>query len=401
MSSLHLCIIIAVAASAQAFSPSQPSTCMRSSHLAPNNPLFSAETSGGGSNDFDDFAEFSSTQLTSDDTAEGDDSDTFLCSLQSRVQQVEEQSNILVRYCFSLICIIFCSFFAHQEIPHNLACDISYMIAKSQPLMILDTMLPRQILQIQVQHPTLKALMKHRVGQETPTLGMLGLAKLSTGQTVPLKTGVEVEIIQMEKVTDIMPPGSSSPFESNDDGEEPWDISLRAVRRFVIEGEVQKTDEGWTEAQIIFLDSQTEEENEVKQFTKPLTEDPTGLSTVGDRLSVARAISKSKQFTEPNMNMKNNASLVDRWIELAKENERHPGQIDALLMQLGEIPPEHEPTERALWVGALINPLPSMGVAVEIRPSLLVSKKAEERVQVALDGILRSIRHMDGSARMW
>ena len=101
------------------------------------------------------------------------------------------------------------------------------------------------------------------------------------------------------------------------------------------------------------------------------------------------------------MNMKNSASLVDRWIELARENERHPGQVDALLKQLGEIPPEHEPTERALWVGALINPLPSMGVAMEIRPALLVSKKTEERVQVALDGILKSIGHMDGSARLW
>lgn len=263
--------------------------------------------------------------------------------------------------------------------------------------MILDTMLPRQILQIQIQHETLKSLMKHRVAQETPTLGMLGMAKLSTGQTVPLKTGAEVQIIQMERAVDEPPSGSTSTRDSG----EPWDISLRAGRRFVIEGDVEKTEEGWTEAQVRFLDSQVEEENEVKRFSRPSMEDPSGLSAGTDRLSVARAISKSKQFTEPNMNMKDSLSLVDRWIELAKENERHPGQIEALLSQLGEIPPEHEPTERALWVGALINPLPSMGVAMEIRPALLVSKRAEERVQVALDGIMKSIRHMDGSARMW
>ena len=98
------------------------------------------------------------------------------------------------------------------------------------------------------------------------------------------------------------------------------------------------------------------------------------------------------------MNM-NGSSLVDRWIELARENERIPGQIDTLLKQLGDIPEEH--TERALWIGALINSLPSLGQAMEIRPQLLVSKKAEERVEVALETILRSIRHMDGSARMW
>ena len=89
------------------------------------------------SNDFDDFAEFSSTQLASSTSnyydkqgSNSDGDDSFLSSLQSRVQQVQDQSNKL-------------------------------------PLMILDTMLPRQILQIQIQHPTLKSLMKHRYRQET------------------------------------------------------------------------------------------------------------------------------------------------------------------------------------------------------------------------------------------
>lgn len=261
--------------------------------------------------------------------------------------------------------------------------------------MILDTMLPRQVLDIQISHPTLKALMKHRVNEETPTLGMLGMARLSTGQTVPLKTGVEVEIIQMEKASaNSAPPNTSS--SSTDGGEEGWNISLRAGRRFIIDGEVDKTEEGWTEARVKFLDSSEEEEKEISSAMKG----PSSTVSVGNRLSVARAIQKGKEFTAPNMNMMGALSLVDRWIELAKENERHPGQIDVLLQQLGEIPPEHEPTERALWVGALINPLPSMGVATEIRPALLVSKKAEERVQVALDGLLKSIGHMDGSQRL-
>lgn len=253
--------------------------------------------------------------------------------------------------------------------------------------------MPRQILQIQIQHPTLKALMKHRYREEIPTLGMLGMAKLSTGQSLPLKTGVEVEIIQMDKPTDVLPSDIS------DNGEDPWDVSLRAGRRFIIEGNVEKNEQGWTEASVKFLDSTTEEENEIHSAFDNPNSTPTAGSS--DRLSVARAISKSKQFTEPNMNMKDGASLIERWIELAKENERHPGQIDVLLQQLGEIPPEHEPTNRAMWVGALINPLPSMGVAKEIRPQLLVSKRAEERVQVALVGLLQSIKHMDGSAPMW
>ena len=227
---------------------------------------------------------------------------------------------------------------------------------------------------------------------------------------VPLKTGVEVEIVQMDKA-DISSTTSSSTTmttssavdrdDSYANEDHPWDITLRAGRRFIIEGDVEKTEEGWTLATVKFLDSMSEEENEVKQFSKPRSDEQMTTATSGDRLSLARAISKCRQFTEPNMNMKDNASLVERWIELAKQNERHPGQIDTLLKQLGTIPPEYEPTERALWVGALINPLPGMGVAMEVRPALLVSKRAEERVQIALDGILKSIRHMDGSARMW
>eukprot|EP00986_Skeletonema_menzelii_P008651 scaffold3743_cov155-Skeletonema_menzelii.AAC.6 len=357
-----------VLTSSQAFSfcaqSARPTRCSSTS-------IFSESSNGGVPEEYDDFANFSSNQLTSfspsitsSTDADGvtssannnNEEDTFLSSLQSRLQQVEDNSTRL-------------------------------------PLMILDTMLPRQILQIQIQHPTLKALMKHRVNEETPTLGMLGMARLSTGQTVPLKTGVEVEIIQMEKATDSPPDNTSS---STGGEEEGWDISLRAGRRFTIDGEVDKTEEGWTEARVKFLDSSEEEETEISSAMKG----PSSTESIGDRLSVARAIQKCKEFTAPNMNMSGSLSLVDRWIELAKENERHPGQIDALLKQLGEIPPEHEPTERALWVGALINPLPSMGVAMEIRPALLVSKKAEERVQVALDGLLRSIRHMDGSERL-
>ena len=82
-------------------------------------------------------------------------------------------------------------------------------------------------------------------------------------------------------------------------------------------------------------------------------------------------------------------------------NERHPGQIDQLLNDLVECPPPEEPTERAFLVGALINPLPALGVALEIRPKLLTAVSAEERIDIARDGIYRSIRHMDGTAKMW
>jgi Lon protease-like protein len=237
------------------------------------------------------------------------------------------------------------------------------------PLVVLDSMLPRQVLKIQANNPLLMALVGDRIQKETPLVGMMGMARLQTGQQVHLKYGVEVEISNPESV---------------DGG---FRMELRAGRRFRIEGDVENAPQGWTEARVKFLDSEEEEEKEIKEGD--------------DRLSVARAISKSMQLTIPNMNTEDNLSLVERWLVLAKENERESGQIDNLLQQIGEIPPSENPSERAFWVGALINPLPALGVALEIRPALLTARTAEERVHIASEGILRSIQHMDGSKRLW
>jgi len=74
-----------------------------------------------------------------------------------------------------------------------------------------------------------------------------------------------------------------------------------------------------------------------------------------------------------------------------RQNEEHAGQIDQLLKDLGQRPSANEPTELALWVGALINPLPGMG-------SLLMSRSIKEKILVmALKGIQESVKHMEGS----
>ena len=237
------------------------------------------------------------------------------------------------------------------------------------PLVVLDSMLPRQVMKIQVKNALLVELIKNQMQKETPTFGMLGMAILKTGEKINLTTGVEVEIFEKPKFVD----GGVL-------------LVLKARRRFQIVGLPENAEEGWTEARVEYLESEDQEEEEVGG---------------GDRMAVARAMMKAKELTAPNANMKDGASLVDRWIELAKENERSPGQIDTLLEDLGEIPAEDEPTERALWVGALINPLPALGVAMEVRPALLTATTTEKRVEIARDAIFKSIRHMDGSAPMW
>lgn len=253
------------------------------------------------------------------------------------------------------------------------------------PLVVLDSMLPRQVLDLEVNNALLIELVRDCVARESPYFGMLGIARLANGQQVHLTRGVEVEIL--EDRLHFLPGGKGVK------------MALKATGRRieVEEGSIQTVggDGGYTEAKVEFLDSTQEEEDEVKNVGRNKEN-----GDEFDRMAVARAIMKAEEFTIPNGNMPNNLSLVDRWIELAREKERSPGQIDAILEDLGKIPPSDQPSERAFWIGALINPLPGMGVALEIRPALLTAKKAEQRVEVALNGMLRSIKYMDGSARL-
>ena len=273
------------------------------------------------------------TQILASADDDANESDDFMASLKSRMAEVNDRETKL-------------------------------------PLVVLDTMLPRQVLKIQVDNPLLLELVRTCLKNETPFFGMLGMARLATGQSVHLKRGVEVEILDTKFL----------------DGGKSIRLALRGGRRFEILGEIETAGMGWTEARVQFLDFEQEEEREIHGK---------------DRMTVARAISKATELTSPNMRMENNLSLIDRWIELAKTVEREPGQIDQLLKDLGEMPPPEEPSDLAFWVGALINPIPAMGVATEIRPALLTAKKTEERVQVAIDGIFKSIRHMDGTKRIW
>lgn len=255
------------------------------------------------------------------------------------------------------------------------------------PLVVLDSMLPRQVLEIQVRNALMMELVRDCVAREKPYIGMLGIARLASGEQIHLTRGVEVEIL--EDRLQLLPEGQG------------LRMALKATeRRFQIQDgpdsvrTVGGGDRGYTEAKVQFLDSAREEEDEAKTGN---ANDDGDSEANDDRMSVARAVVRAEELTMPNGSMPDNASLVDRWIELAREKERSPGQIDGILEDLGAIPPADRPSERAFWVGALINPLPAMGVALEIRPALLMATKAEQRVEVALQGILRSIRYMDGS----
>jgi len=271
------------------------------------------------------FSVGSRPSITSLYSSSGDDASFSMAALQKRMDQVTQNDSIL-------------------------------------PLVVLDSMLPRQVLKINVNNDLLMRLVKTRLEEETPYFGMLGMARSMTGEPIHLTTGVQVEIVGKPQVTD--------------DG---LNLELRGGQRFRIKPDtVKNAGKGWTQAQVAFLDSDKEDKAEQ------------------DMDSLARAMSIAKEFTDPNVSMKENKSLKDMWIELAREKERAPGQIDQLLKDLGPIPSWEEPSECAFWIGALINPIPAMGVALEIRPRLLLAETPEERAQIALDGIWNSIQYMQG-----
>jgi hypothetical protein len=290
-------------------------------------------------------------KASSSDSNYNKDDDDFMQSLQSRIQQVHEREAVL-------------------------------------PLVVLDSMLPRQRLELTVNNPALIELIRQRLADETPYFGMMGMARSASGQFVHLKNGVQVDIVGKPVVIKNNPAAESSQSSllsstssSNDNKSSlGLKIVLKAGRRFRITSPSSVQDakrrggrDGlWTEARVEFLDHDDDESFNV---------DPNG-----DRFGLARAISKSREL-EP---------LVTTWIDLVRQQnrERQPDQLDMIIRDLGPMPDVDRPSDRAFWVGALINPIPALGVALEIRPSLLCACTPEERVDIALQGIRGSIEHM-------
>jgi hypothetical protein len=151
-----------------------------------------------------------------------DSTDSFMASLRNRVAQVQDRETKL-------------------------------------PLVVLDAMLPRQVLKIQVKNKLLMELVRDCIEKENPFIGMVGMARLANGNQVHLKSGVEVRI-----VNPVILEGAGSVR-----------LELHGGRRFIVRGEVVNAFEGgWTEARVEFLESSQQEQAEITQGT--------------DRLAVAR-----------------------------------------------------------------------------------------------------------------
>ncbi|CAE7797332.1 unnamed protein product, partial [Symbiodinium sp. CCMP2456] len=95
--------------------------------------------------------------------------------------------------------------------------------------------------------------------------------------------------------------------------------------------------------------------------------------------------------------------LVDEWTATLMEmgKERYDGQLSDILKDLGDMPEAKAPGELAIWVAALVNPIPALGVAYEIRPAVLSASSVRERLEVAIEGIRGSIDHISGKRKLF
>mmetsp|Transcript_2568 Transcript_2568/g.4380 ORF Transcript_2568/g.4380 Transcript_2568/m.4380 type:complete len:266 (+) Transcript_2568:44-841(+) len=95
--------------------------------------------------------------------------------------------------------------------------------------------------------------------------------------------------------------------------------------------------------------------------------------------------------------------LVDEWtatlVEMGKE--KYDGQLTEILEDIGNMPEPKEAGQLAIWVAALVNPLPALGVAYEIRPAVLAASTIRDRLEVAIEGIRGSIDHISGKKRLF
>ena len=214
--------------------------------------------------------------------------------------------------------------------------------AKDARLFVLDSMVPGQRLLIDEAPLTFIDTLKAAEDAGTP-LVMVGRQRLKL-----LSHGVEVSVTELEEATGrVTLMAGSDLVEIVDDGEDEGSLWLGRAGS----------------ARWVSLDATTPEEQS------------------------SAAIEELLEELE---------SLTVDWIKLVRSTgrERVPQQLETVMADLGPCPDFSLPSRRALWVAGLINPLPALGVALEIRPAALMAPTALVRVQVAIMGVKDSLQRI-------
>jgi Lon protease-like protein len=244
------------------------------------------------------------------------------------------------------------------------------------PIFYLDSMLPRQRIQLNIFESRYR-LMVRRCLEGSRHFGMVGIVR-RRDRINSMQHGVEVEIVENE----LQPDGCMH-------------IAVVARRRFKMATTWVQDD--YTMAHVHWMLVSNEARRDSLGAAAAAAR---GLERTGEREAAAEeAQDNTLQVLQTALEL---APLVEEWKHLVVTGgwERFPGQLNRCLSELGPMPAATDragAVERALWVGALINPLPALGVAPEIRPALLESNDALLTVKIAAEGVRQSLLYLTPS----
>jgi hypothetical protein len=243
--------------------------------------------------------------------------------------------------------------------------------------MILDAMLPRQTLQFASDDPKFRDMVEYCLTQQREEAeegdrdeddeeeidgdgarhsGLVGMIGLNPHTGRPISRGVSVPVTRETVSID----------------EDERVITLRATghRRMEVQGKP------WMHESGSFYLADVE-----------LVDDRMELLTDEQRGKV-----KSLSKTLP--------KKLREWVEWVIEaGATDQAGMEAYVRDLGPMP--KKPTDRAFWVAALINPLPALGVCLEIRPAMLSCSNDLDRMVLACQALQSSIDHLSGKHRLY
>jgi hypothetical protein len=222
------------------------------------------------------------------------------------------------------------------------------------PIMILDSMLPLQTLTFQSADPKFNRLVSYCL-EEAPgsEMGMLGMNP-HNGQ--PLAFGVTLKVSA----------------ENIQIGTDSITMTVTADRRMEVQGEPWLDEsESFYLADIEIIEGREESMSE-------------------DHRKEAERLSK----TIP--------ESVKQWVQCVINSEATDAAgMKSRMDDLGVMPDEDDMTKRALWTAALINPLPALGVCLEIRPAMLSCGNDYDRMVLVCQALQSSMDHLSGKQRLF
>jgi len=222
------------------------------------------------------------------------------------------------------------------------------------PLLILDSMLPGQCLRFASSDSKFKELIRYALQDDTPNeIGVIGLNPY-TGR--PLNMGVTITITK-DCVSNHLVGQIAT--------------TMKGERRFEIDGAP-------------FL------EPELKSFY---------LANV-DIIEGREEFLTDQQEDKADKLSSDISALVGKWLELVvSTGKSDEGGMERILNDIGKMPTDIG--KRAIWVASLINPIPALGVCLEIRPAMLACKNKYEQINLAVISIQSSIDHLSGEKKLF